>query len=101
MEYSRRTFLKVAGAAGIVVTAGRSLVQAAEQPAQSMGAAVGGELPKQMTFCTLRRDGRAVLGIRTAKGVLDVEKAAKILGRSAPATINEVLQGADPQVLKS
>ena len=101
MEYSRRTFLKVAGAAGIAVTAGRSLVQAAEQPAQSMGYAVGGELPKQMTFCTLRRDGRFVLGIRTSKGVLDVEMAAKILGKSAPTTINEVLQGADLQVLRT
>jgi 2-keto-4-pentenoate hydratase/2-oxohepta-3-ene-1,7-dioic acid hydratase in catechol pathway len=101
MEYSRRTFLKWAGAAGVAVTAGRSLAQAAEQPAQPMAYAAGGELPKQMTFCTLRRDGRMVLGIRTAKGVLDAEKAAKLLGRSAPATINEVLQGADPQVLKT
>ncbi len=101
MEQSRRTFLKIAGAAGIAVTAGKSLLLAAEQSAQSMSHIAGGELPKQMTFCTLRRDGRIVLGIRTSKGVLDVEKAAKLLGKSAPTTINEVLQGADPQVLRT
>ena len=101
MEQSRRTFLKLAGAAGITVAAGKSLVQAAEQPAQSTGHTAGGELPKQMTFCTLRRDGRFVLGIRTSKGVLDAEKAEKLLGKSAPATIDEVLQGADPQVLRT
>src|SRR5207253_4592714 len=59
------------------------------------------DLPRNMTFCTLRRDARFVLGIRTPKGVLDVEKAAKALRRSAPTTIDEVLQGTDPQALKA
>jgi len=100
MEHSRRTFLKIAGVAGIAVASGKPFSFAAEQPTQSMSYS-SGDLPKQMTFCTLRRDGRFVLGIRTSKGVIDVEMAAKVLGKSAPTTINEVLQGADPQILKS
>lgn len=100
MEHSRRTFLKIAGAAGIAVAAGKTLSLAAEQSAKTSYTNPR-ELPTQMTFCTLRRDGRFVLGIRTAKGVLDVENAAKLIGKSAPTTIDEVLQGADPQVLKS
>ncbi|HYA88086.1 MAG TPA: fumarylacetoacetate hydrolase family protein [Nitrospirota bacterium] len=101
MEHSRRTFLKIAGAAGIAVAAGSSLLPAEERPGQTTSYTTGRLLPNQMTFCTLRRDGRYVLGMRTAKGVLDVEMAAKILGKSAPATIEEVLQGADPQALRS
>jgi 2-keto-4-pentenoate hydratase/2-oxohepta-3-ene-1,7-dioic acid hydratase in catechol pathway len=100
MEHTRRTFLKIAGAAGIAVAAGNTLASAAEQPMQSRGYAASGELPKQMTFCTLRSDGRYSLGIRTPKGVLDVVRASKILGKSAPTTIDEVLQGVDPQALK-
>ncbi|HUJ17932.1 MAG TPA: fumarylacetoacetate hydrolase family protein [Nitrospirota bacterium] len=99
MEQSRRTFLKIASAAGIAVAAGKSLVPAAEQPKQQP---VGDrkDLPQQMTFCTLRNDGRYSLGIRTPKGVLDVVRASKILGKSAPTTIDEVLHGVDPQALK-
>jgi len=33
-----------------------------------------------MTFCTLRRDGQLLLGLRTARGILDVEHAARLLG---------------------
>ncbi len=101
MEHSRRTFLKIASVAGIAVAAGKSLLLAAEQPAQPTSYTSSRELPNQMTFCTLRRDGRFVLGIRTSKGVLDVEKAAKLLSKSAPTTIDEVLQGVDPQVLRT
>src|SRR5438132_487254 len=59
------------------------------------------ELPRNMTFCTLRRDGRYVLGVRTQRGVLDVEKAGKALRRPAPSTIDEVLMGTDVQALKA
>ncbi len=101
MEQTRRTFLKLAGTAGVAVAAGKTLGFAAERPMSATGYATGAEMPKQMTFCTLRREGGFVLGIRTPKGVLDVEKASKILGRSAPTTIDEVLHGADPRVLKA
>jgi len=100
MEQTRRSFLKLAGAAGVAAALGPSLVSAAEQPKQQL-AGDRKDLPKQMTFCTLRSDGRYSLGIRTAKGVLDVVRASKILGKSAPATIDEVLQGVDGYALKA
>lgn len=80
-------------------SAGKSLVSAAEQPKQQP-AGDRKDLPSQMTFCTLRNDGRYSLGIRTPKGVLDVVRASKILGKSAPTTIDEVLHGVEPEALK-
>ena len=100
MEQTRRTFLKLAGAAGIAAAMGPSLANAAEQ-VKPQTAGNRKDLPKQMTFCTLRRDGQYALGIRTPKGILEVVRASKILGKSAPTTIDEVLQGVDAAALKS
>jgi 2-keto-4-pentenoate hydratase/2-oxohepta-3-ene-1,7-dioic acid hydratase in catechol pathway len=99
MDQTRRTFLKLAGAAGIAAAIGPNLAHAAEQQKQAGGDRK--DLPRQMTFCTLRRDGQYSLGIRTPKGVLDVVRASKILGKSAPTTIDEVFQGVDAAALKS
>ncbi len=99
MEQTRRSFLKLAGAAGIAATLGPSLASASEQMKQQTSGRR--DLPRQMTFCTLRHDGQYSLGIRTSKGVLDVVRASKILGKRAPATIEEVLQGVDGAALKS
>src|SRR5438105_3635286 len=105
MGQTRRTFLKLAGAAGLGAAAAPGALGAAQSKSRtvaSRGTANGvKDLPRNMTFCTLRRDARFVLGIRTPKGVLDVEKAAKALRRSAPTTIDEVLQGTDAQALKA
>ncbi len=100
MEQTRRSFLKLAGAAGVVAAIGPSLANAAEQMKQQAGGDRK-DLPRQMTFCTLRRDGEYSLGIRTPKGVLDVVRASKILGKSAPATIDDVLKGVDAAGLKA
>lgn len=48
---------------------------------------------KNMTFATLRNGGAYRLGIKTDRGILDVQKAAAALGVPAPATIDEVLRG--------
>ena len=102
MGQTRRSFLKIAGAAGIgAAAAGPRALAAAQAQAQARPKTGPKDLPRLMTFCTLRRDGRFVLGIRTKRGVLDVEKAAKALRRTAPTTIDEVIQGTDPQALKS
>ncbi len=99
MEQTRRSFLKLAGAAGIAAALGPALItNAAELKTLTAG---GRDLPKQMTFCTIRRDGVYTLGIRTAKGVLDVVRASKILGKSAPTSITEVLMGMDAASLKA
>src|SRR5207249_2898961 len=103
MGQTRRNFLKLAGAAGLGAAAAPGALKAA-QKARTVAARDNPgpkELPRNMTFCTLRRDGRYVLGIRTQRGVLDVEKAAKALKRTAPSTIDEVLQGVDGAALKS
>jgi 2-keto-4-pentenoate hydratase/2-oxohepta-3-ene-1,7-dioic acid hydratase in catechol pathway len=105
MGQTRRTFLKLAGAAGLGAAAAPGALGAAQPKSRTVASRTNGngakELPRNMTFCTLRRDSRFVLGIRTPRGVLDVEKAAKALRRSAPTTIDEVLQGTDPQALKA
>src|SRR5712664_333100 len=105
MGQTRRNFLKLAGAAGIGAAAAPRALQAGQKArtvaARGNGNAGPKELPKNMTFCTLRRDGRYVLGVRTPRGVLDMEKAAKALRRPAPTTIDEVLQGTDVQALKA
>ena len=102
MGQTRRNFLKLAGAAGLGAAAAPGALKAA-QKARTVAARDNPgpkELPRNMTFCTLRRDGRYVLGIRTQRGVLDVEKAAKALKRTAPSTIDEVLQGVEgPYIL--
>ncbi len=49
-------------------------------------------LPRGMTFCTLRRGRESVLGVRTPRGILDVPRAAKLLRREAPATMEELLR---------
>lgn len=49
---------------------------------------------KNMTFVTLRKGDAYRLGVKTDRGILDVEKAAAALDVPAPATIDEVLRGA-------
>ena len=105
MAQTRRSFLKLAGAAGLGAAAAPRALDAAQPKARTVAGRGNGngpkDLPRNMTFCTLRRDGRFVLGIRTPRGVLDVEKAGRALRRPAPATIDEVLQGTDTQALKA
>src|SRR5207245_1009846 len=97
MGQTRRNFLKLAGAAGLGAAAAPRALAAAQGKARTVAARGNGnagpkELPRNMTFCTLRRDGRYVLGVRTQRGVLDVERAAKALRRQAPSTIDNLPQ---------
>src|SRR5882762_5614310 len=106
MGQTRRNFLKLAGAAGIGAAAAPRALGAVQAKSRTVAARGNGnagpkELPRNMTFCTLRRDGRYVLGVRTQRGVLDVEKAGKALRRPAPTTMDELLQGTDVQALKA
>src|SRR5688572_100791 len=56
--------------------------------------------PTQLTFATLDTKRGYRLGIRTDRGVLDVELAAKLFRVRAPITIEEVIAGADCAPLK-
>ena len=76
MAQTRRGFLKLAGAATALAAAHPREAGAAQTPASPRKNG-NGTLPKGLTLCTLRSGDRFTLGVRTKKGVLDVEKAAK------------------------
>jgi 2-keto-4-pentenoate hydratase/2-oxohepta-3-ene-1,7-dioic acid hydratase in catechol pathway len=56
--------------------------------------------PTQLTFATLDTKRGYRLGIKTGRGVLDVELAAKLFRVKGPITIDEVIAGADCAPLK-
>lgn len=99
MNQDRRTFLKRAGMAGTLAFAGGvGLARAEEAPAGKKPA--GGDMPRGMTFVTIRRGGELSLGIKTDRGILDVRKAEGALKQKAPTTIDEVLQRGGGQALR-
>jgi len=51
--------------------------------------------PRGMTFCTLSSRDGMTLGVRTAKGILDVAKASALFRVKAPLSIHSVIEGAD------
>jgi 2-keto-4-pentenoate hydratase/2-oxohepta-3-ene-1,7-dioic acid hydratase in catechol pathway len=96
MNTNRRRFLKTTGLAGAAALAGAgTLVEA--QPAQAATGprlkAEPRQMPKAMTFCTLRQGDGFGLGLKTEKGILDVSAASHALKEPAPATIDAVLKG--------
>jgi len=98
MRSSRRTFLKTAGAA---VAAGAASTYL--HPSAAAGAGLGagttatpGDMPRGMTFLTIKKKGELGLGVKTKKGILDVKAAAKLLGRSdVPTQIDDLIQRGD------
>jgi len=94
MHKDRRRFLTagVAGGAALVATA-HVLAPSAAEAAPAVGAGPAGDLPKQMTFVTIRRGADLSLGIKTDRGILDVRRAESALKMKAPTTIDDVLQG--------
>ena len=95
MREDRRRFLKTAGVAGgaALAATGRVLGPSSAQAASGGGAAPNGDLPKQMTFVTIRRGAELSLGIKTDRGILDVRRAESALKTKAPTTIDDLLQG--------
>jgi 2-keto-4-pentenoate hydratase/2-oxohepta-3-ene-1,7-dioic acid hydratase in catechol pathway len=95
MESDRRTFLKTTGLVGGAILAGVT-AQAVPTPAAAQTAPAGNgypQLPRGMTFCTLRRASSLGLGLRTPRGILDVVAAEEALKLGAPTTITAVLAG--------
>ena len=86
MNRSRRTFLAGAGAA---VSSG--LLTPSADAAQTPKA--GTHPPRGLTLATVRTGGTLSLAVKTARGLLDVRKAATALRQHAPTTIDEVLRG--------
>ena len=92
MNQDRRTFLKTTGlvAAAAAATLPPATKAAAQAPAPTSEPK---ELPKGMTFATLRRPDGYGLGLRTERGVLDVAAAERDFREGAPTTIDAVFKG--------
>ena len=93
----RRQFLMDTGALGLGMAGVAPLVAAAETPRAADAPASA--LPA-VTLLSLRHPGgRETLGVRFDDGVLDVAKAAGLLGLTAPLTLEQMLrEGNWPQV---
>jgi 2-keto-4-pentenoate hydratase/2-oxohepta-3-ene-1,7-dioic acid hydratase in catechol pathway len=92
MRQDRRTFLKTASVVGATAVAANALVHAGA--AQNAPMASGSkEMPKGMTFATLRRSDGYSLGLRTDRGILDVIAAENDFSQGAPTSITAVFKG--------
>ena len=90
MAFKRRSLL-AGGAAGLVSTV--TMPAVAQHPAAFV-------MPQGMTLLTFRRDETYRLGIKTARGVLDVTAAAIALGLPAPADMDDLLQNGRAGLLR-
>jgi 2-keto-4-pentenoate hydratase/2-oxohepta-3-ene-1,7-dioic acid hydratase in catechol pathway len=91
MEHDRRTFLKTAGLAGVAAMTTAAVSPSAAQAA--MPKSEPKEMPKGMTFATLRQGDGYSLGLRTEHGILDVAAAEQDFKQGAPTTITAVFNG--------
>jgi 2-keto-4-pentenoate hydratase/2-oxohepta-3-ene-1,7-dioic acid hydratase in catechol pathway len=92
MRQDRRTFLKTASVVGATAVAANAPIR--PSVAQNAPRASGSkEMPKGMTFATLRRSDGYGLGLRTDRGVLDVTAAEKDFSQGAPTNITAVFKG--------
>src|SRR5579859_3482630 len=88
----RRTLLQGAGAVAAVAASGGlsfATAKAGADPARPRGVAHG------LTVLNIRRDNDVRLGVKTDRGILDVQQAAKLLRMHAPADIDDLLQHED------
>jgi 2-keto-4-pentenoate hydratase/2-oxohepta-3-ene-1,7-dioic acid hydratase in catechol pathway len=88
----RRNVLKGAGAvAAAVATGGLTTIsaKASADARRPRGMARG------LTVLNIRRNGEDTLGVKTEKGILDAQEAARLLHMHTPATIDELLQHED------
>lgn len=94
MDQGRREFVKGTLSTAVLAGAG-GLIDAPQAEAKPRPTAGAGEMPRDMTFLTIARDGEYGLGIKTERGVLDVKKAARLFGMTAPLTTDEVIREGD------
>ena len=52
-------------------------------------------MARGLKLLSMRRHGEYRLGVKTAKGILDVPEAAKRLGKDAPGTVDDLLKAED------
>src|SRR2546425_8826341 len=92
MEQNRRNFLQGAGAVCAIAATGR-LTAGHTEPKPASNHARG--MARGLTLLTVRRNGEYWLGVKTDKGILDVNEASKLLHLHAPATMDDLLQNED------
>ncbi len=92
MDENRRNFLRGAGiVAAIAATGGLTVAHAESKPGQQNARGMA----RGLTLLTMRRNGEYRLGVKTDKGILDVQRAAELLNMHAPATMDDLLQKED------
>ena len=74
MDQDRRILLKAGGLMGAAALTGAGVLPS---PALAQAPRAVQDLPRRMTFVTLRREDGYGLGARTDRGILDVMAAAK------------------------
>ncbi len=92
MKQTRRNILKGAGAVAALAATGGfkpGFAEAKPEGTPTRGMAHG------LTLLTIRSGKEHRLGVKTDKGVLDVQAAAKALRMHAPATMDDLLQNED------
>jgi 2-keto-4-pentenoate hydratase/2-oxohepta-3-ene-1,7-dioic acid hydratase in catechol pathway len=91
MNQRRRTFLKTSVLATAAAASLRGLAPADAAPASGT---TTGELPRGMTFVTIKNGGgEPGLGVKTERGIVDVRAAEAAFRLKAPTTITDVLRG--------
>ena len=101
MNTSRRGFFKksgLLGAATVTAAAGAGALTA--QPALAARAGRGARpaapvMARGMTLLTMRSGDAYTLGVKTAKGILDVAAAAKRFRSAAPTNMDALIAGGD------
>lgn len=97
MGNGRRDFLKTAGlggaiaAAPVLLAANQARAQTNDDKKQRTGDEM--DLPKGLSLCTLQRGSEWGLGVKTERGILDIEAAADHFDTDEmPGTLDELLR---------
>lgn len=97
MSSGRRDFLKTAGLGGVLAAAPALLAanhaRAGKDAPKQARAGDPMDLPKRLSLCTLQRGGEWGLGVKTERGVLDVEAASDHFDiDDVPETVDDLLR---------
>ena len=90
MSSDRRSFLK-STVAGVASATAASLAGQSSAAAQARDAG-GFEMPRNMTLLNMRTPAGPRLGVKAAKGILDVAAAAAMYKLPAPVDTDDLLQ---------
>jgi 2-keto-4-pentenoate hydratase/2-oxohepta-3-ene-1,7-dioic acid hydratase in catechol pathway len=93
MDENRRNFLKGAGAVAVAIATMGGV--APKEAGAKVASKHEAGLATGLTLLTMRRGKEYRLGVRTEKGILDVQQAAGLLRMRAPATMDDMLQNED------